>query len=259
MVNWKRWSGVVGILLVLWVWQQWPDGKLHVVFCDVGQGDASVIVLGSFQALVDTGANESRVTECLGRLIPFWDRQIEVVFLSHTDKDHVGALPGIKSLYMIGRIIDKPSTGDIVRYGSLDFDILKGSELVVEKVMASGSESNESSVVIRLVYGNLSVLYTGDIDTATELALSERSVLIKTDVLKVSHHGSKYGSAKEFLEKIMPKLAILSVGAKNSYGHPASDTLMRLEAVGAKTLRTDKSGTITLVTDGKERKVFTEK
>ncbi|EKD79802.1 MAG: hypothetical protein ACD_40C00292G0001 [uncultured bacterium] len=257
-MNWKRWGAITILFLMLWFWQQWPDGKLHIVFCDVGQGDASVIVLGSFQALVDTGADESKVAECLGRSIPFWDRKIEVIFLSHQDNDHVGALEGIKKRYIIGKIIDKPMPKDAVRYGNLRFDVLKGFEPVVDKVMEGGSISNESSVVMKLVYGDFSILYTGDIDTATELALSERSVLTKTDVLKVAHHGSKYGSAKEFLEKIMPKLAIVSVGAKNNYGHPASDTLMRLVAVGAKVMRTDKSGTISLVTDGAELKVFTE-
>ncbi|KKU32604.1 hypothetical protein A3K29_05595 [Candidatus Collierbacteria bacterium RIFOXYB2_FULL_46_14] len=256
-MNWKSWSVLVATLLVLWIWQQWPDGKLHVVFCDVGQGDASVIVLGSFQAVVDTGANESKVVECIGRAMPFWDRKIEVVFLSHSDKDHVGALSGIGGRYRVGRIVDKPISKDAVRYGNLYFDVIKGAEPVVSQVMKGGSESNEASVVLRLVYGNFSVLYTGDIDTTTELALVDGSVLTKTDVLKVSHHGSKYGSAKEFVEQIVPKLAIVSVGAKNNYGHPASDTLMRLEAVGAKILRTDKSGTITLVTDGQELKVFT--
>jgi len=258
-VNWKRWGIIIAVLWVLWVWQQWPDGKLHVVFCDVGQGDASVIVLGTFQALVDTGASESKLTGCLSEAIPFWDREIEVVFLSHSDKDHAGVLMKLKGRYSIGRIVEKPNTKDIVRYGDLRFDILKGSELVVDKVMKGGSESNESSVVMKLIYGNFSALYTGDVDTTTELALVGKSLLTQTDVLKVSHHGSKYGSTKEFLEKIMPRLAILSVGVKNNYGHPSSDTLMRLEAVGAKVLRTDKSGTISLVTDGKELKVFTEK
>ncbi len=250
---------VVSVLLGIWVWQQWPDERLRVIFCDVGQGDASLIVLGSFQALVDTGANENRVAECIGRSIPFWDRTIEVIFLSHSDNDHVGALPGIRKRYATGRMVDKASRGEIVRYGSLYFDVLKGSELMVEKIMSGSSESNESTMVVRLTYGDFSVLYTGDIDTATELALVGRSLLTKTTVLKVSHHGSKNGTAKEFLEKVMPQLAVISVAAKNSYGHPTSDTLMRLEMVGAKILRTDRVGTISMETDGKELKVFTEK
>ena len=218
-----------------------------------------MIVLGSFQAVVDTGANENKLAGCLSEAVPFWDKRIEVVFLSHSDKDHVKALTGIQSRYSIGRVVDKPSAGDVVRYESLSFDILKGSNLVVEKVMAGESETNESSVVMRLAYGNFSVLFTGDIDITSELALVERSMLTKTDVLKVSHHGSKYGSAREFLEKVSPGLAIISVAAKNSYGHPAGDTLGRILAVGAKVLRTDTNGSIFVETDGKDTKVFTQR
>jgi competence protein ComEC len=258
-VNWKRWGAVTILLLILWTWQKWPDSKLHVVFCDVGQGDASVIVLGSFQAVVDTGADEYKLTACLSEAVPFWDKSIEVVFLSHSDKDHVKALTGIKNRYSIGMMVDKPAAGDLIRYGNLSFDIFKGSELAVEKIMAGGGETNESSVVMKMIYGNFSVLFTGDIDTASELALLEKSVLTKTDVLKVSHHGSKYGSTKEFLEKVSPGLAIISVGAKNSYGHPAGDTLGRILSVGAKILRTDKNGSIFVETDGIETKVFTQR
>ena len=84
-------------------------------------------------------------------------------------------------------------------------------------------------------------------------------MLKKTNVLKVSHHGSKYGSGKEFLAAVSPGLAVVSVGEKNTYGHPASDTLIRLDVVEAKVLRTDKMGTVSLVSDGKELKVFTQK
>jgi len=259
MVNWKKWGIVITVLLLIWTWQQWPDEKLHVVFCDVGQGDASVVVLGAFQTVIDTGANENRLSECLAGAIPFWDRKIEVVFLSHSDKDHTGALSKIKELYQIERVVEKPRVGDIVRYVNLSFDILKGNEPVEEKSSNTGIESNETSVVMRLTYGDISVLYTGDIDTASELALVSRGVPAKTTVLKVSHHGSKYGSVNEFVRKVEPRLAIISVGAKNSYGHPAGDTLMRLAGVGAKVLRTDLSGTISLITDGKSLEIYTER
>lgn len=233
--------------------------RVQVIFCDVGQGDGAIVILGAFQAIVDTGAYENKMVECLSKNMPFWDRTIEVVFLSHADKDHVGALGGIKKRYVIGKIIDKPHRGDIVRYGNLSFNILKGSEPVVETVMKGGSESNETSVVMRVVYGGFSSLFTGDIDTASELALVDSGVLRKTDVLKVSHHGSKYGSVKEFLEAVRPRLAVVSVGKKNNYGHPHGDTLIRLEMVGAKILRTDNMGMVSILSDGKTMEVFREK
>lgn len=247
------------LLIFLWLWQQWPDGKLHVVFCDVGQGDATLVVLGSFQALVDTGPSEEKLYSCLGKEMPFWDRQIELVFLSHSDNDHVGALNGLKGRYTIGRIIDKPRTNDAIRYGSLSFDILKGSDLVINKVMDGGSVSNEQSVVMEMAYDGFSVMFTGDIDISSELAMVDRGVLKQTEVLKVSHHGSKYGSSMEFLKKVMPNLAIISVGEKNTYGHPSSDTLMRLDQVGARVMKTNKSGSIELVYAYGNLKVFTER
>lgn len=240
------------------MWKQWPDGRLHVSFCDVGQGDATVIVLGPFQALVDTGAERNRVLECLGKQMPFWDKRIEIVFISHSDKDHSGALPEIRKNYRIDRVVENPQINDVVRYGNLSFDIVKGSE-PVDTLIKSSSETNAKSVVMRVVYGELSLLFTGDTDLSTELALVRSGVLKKSEVLKVSHHGSKYGSGNEFLHAVSPKFAIVSVGEKNSYGHPASDTLIRLDMVGAKVMRTDKMGTISLVSDGKKLEVFTDK
>ena len=247
------------MFLSLWLYVEWPDGRLQVVFCDVGQGDSTVVVLGSFQALIDTGANKLKVTECLSKQMPFWDRKIEVVFISHSDKDHTGALEEVRARYKVEKIIDQPRQNDVVRFGSLSFDIIKGSEPMEGVRVNSENESNARSVVMRVVYGGFSALFTGDLDTASELALVGRGVLNKTEILKVSHHGSKYGSAKEFLEALRPKLAIISVGGKNNYGHPNGDTLMRLETVEAKILRTDTMGTVSLTTDGKTLEVFREK
>lgn len=258
-MNWKKWGILIAILLALWVWQEWPDSRLHVTFCDVGQGDAAVIVLGSFQALVDTGADKNKMLLCLSKQMPFWDRQIELVFISHLDKDHSGALEEIKLRYKIGRVIDNPKKNDVIRFGLLYFDIVKGTEVVDGEVGMNGSDTNLMSVVMRVRYGDFSALFVGDIDIETELALVSMGVLKKSKVLKVSHHGSKYGSSKDFLERLKPEIAIISVGEKNSYGHPNSDTLIRLDTVQAKVLRTDKMGTISLITDGKNLKVFREK
>ena len=258
-MNWKRWGIILVLLSLLWLWQQWPDGKLHVVFCDVGQGDGALIVLGSFQALVDTGPSEEKLFICLGKAMPFWDRQIDLVFLSHGDKDHIGALGGLEKRYKIGKIIDKPKSGDVLRYGNLVFDVLKGSEVVVDRVMDGGSASNEQSVVMEMFYDNFSVMFTGDIDISSELAMIESGVLRSAQVLKVSHHGSKYGSSTEFLKVVKPSLAVISVGEGNTYGHPNGDTLIRLEQVGAKILRTDKVGTVSVVSNGTEMKIFSER
>ncbi len=217
-----------------------PNDNLHVVFCDVGQGDGAVVVLGYFQAVVDTGAYDDKILDCLDKHIPFWDKKIELVFLSHSDKDHVGALGGIKKFYKIGKLIEKVDVGDRFLYQSLQFDIVKGSENNIAIPMQGSSESNESSIVVGMKLGDFSALFTGDIDMENEKALVTSGLLSKVDVLKVAHHGSKYSSGGEFLQKLRPKYGVISVGKKNTYGHPAPEVLERLLGVGTKVLRTDQ-------------------
>lgn len=243
------------ILGLLWLWQQWPDGRLKVIFCDVGQGDAALVVLGSFQALIDTGPSESKLFACLGEEIPFWDRQIDLVFISHPQTDHNGALKGLLSRYKVGKVIEKAIGNDVYRYKDLYFDILNGRKNVTE----NSSVENEDSMVLFLKYFDFSVLFTADIGNETELALLDKGVLEKTSVLKVPHHGSKFSSSTPFLERLRPIIAIVSVGANNNYGHPSGDTLMRLEQVKAKIFRTDLSGSVEVVSDGGKLKVFTLK
>ena len=250
---------IIIILSLLWVWEQWPDGKLKLVFCDVGQGDATLVVLGSFQALVDTGPSEQKLFTCLGREMPFWDREIDLVFISHPQKDHNGALEGLENRYRIGKVVEKVDNNDAYRYGDLYFDILQGVESGEKVLGKSSSEENEEAMVLFLSYQDFSALFTSDIGEKTELALLDTRVLKKTSVLKVPHHGSKFSSTLAFLERIRPQLAVISVGAKNTYGHPNGDTLMRLEQVGAKILRTDLQGSTEVVYDSGRLKVSTER
>lgn len=250
---------VIVLLSLVWVWQQWPDGKLRVVFCDVGQGDAALVVLGSFQALIDTGSSESKLFTCLSKEMPFWDRRINLVFISHPQADHNGALKGLAFRYKIDKVVEFARENDAYRYKDLYFDILMGNEQKEQLTSSSSKEENEDSMVLLVKYFDFSALFTADIGEKTELALLDEGVLKKTTVLKVPHHGSKYSSSNSFLEKLSPKIAIVSVGAKNTFGHPNGDTLIRLDRVKAKVLRTDYSGSVEVFFDAGEIKVFTEK
>ena len=249
-MNWKRWLAVLTVLALIWIWQEWPDEKLHVVFCDVGQGDAALIVWGSFQALVDTGPSEEKLFTCLGEQMPFWDRRLDLVFISHPQKDHNGALVGLQKRFRIDKVVTNMRANDVYKYKDIYFDILMGEEAGRVSETKSGSEENENSMVINFHYFGFSVLFTADIGEPSELALLNKGVLKKTTVLKVPHHGSKFSSSILFLEKLRPVVAVVSVGEKNTYGHPNGDTLMRLAQVGAEILRTDKSGTVEIATDG---------
>ncbi len=278
---------VAGVVLVWSAAFRLPDDNLHVVACDVGQGDAILIWLESTQVLVDGGPN-SRVIECLSEFVPFWDRKIEVVVLTHPQDDHMSGLVEVferfevEHLVMSGVMnktesfedfreavseedvrIDIVKRGDELKVGSMVFKVLWPRERLGDvsfwesfdsaKILGSASESrdvNKSSVVLELVYGAFEVLLTGDIGLEVERALVAEGVLNDVDVLKVAHHGSKYSSSSEFLREIEPELAVISVSSRNSYGHPTSDSLMRLDEVGAKVLRTDELGDVEIVSDG---------
>jgi len=246
------WIGLILLMLGVWTWQQFPDGKLRLIFCDVGQGDGAVISLGYFQAMIDTGESGEKILDCLSDHMPYWDKRLEVVFLSHPDSDHAGALPEIERSYEVGRVIRSAGLGDIVRIRDLQFEVLSRGSLGSQTGDDGCETTNECSMVIRVVYKKFSGLFTGDMGEKEELALLGRGVIKESDVLKVAHHGSKFSSTIEFLETLRPELAVISVGAKNRYGHPTSDTLSRLDAVGAKVMRTDERGTIEVVTDGEQ-------
>src|SRR3989339_942470 len=127
MTAWRTASMSI-FLLGVWIWSQLPNDKLKFVFCDVGQGDGAIVALGYFQALIDTGGSREKILDCLGAQMPFWDRKIEIIFLSHGDRDHSGALAAVKKAYEIGKIVDKVDSGDRVRYGELYFEILSGEK-----------------------------------------------------------------------------------------------------------------------------------
>jgi competence protein ComEC len=191
--------------------------------------------------------------------MPFWDRQIDLVFISHPQKDHNGALAGLLKRYRVGKVVQIAKENDVYRYRNLYFDILNKVEASASGQILTGGQENEDSMVVFLKYVNFSVLFTADIGEPTELALIEKGLLAKTTVLKVPHHGSKYSSSLAFLWKLSPRLAVVSVGTNNTYGHPNGDTLMRLDQVGAKVLRTDKVGTVEIISDGDDLKVVSER
>ncbi|MBU1256843.1 MBL fold metallo-hydrolase [Patescibacteria group bacterium] len=290
-MKWWHWI-MVGVLVgLVWVGVQMPDKNLHVVFCDVGQGDASLIIKGDFQMVIDGGPSGEKLLSCLGNNLPFWDRKIEVVVNTHPQKDHLGGLDELVERYKVEKLVingvfgggkdgerlrnyvnDRshnlviPQKGDVLRMGSLQFDILwpeerVGSELAwvgdnvkgptldmgVASVLGKNTDVNMVSVVGVLRYGNFKAMFTGDIGFDEEKKIKLEGV----DVLKVAHHGSKYSSGDEFIEKTDPEVAVILVG-KNTFGHPTKETLDKLEQVGAKIFRTDLDGEVEVVSDGEK-------
>lgn len=251
-----------------------PDGRLHVHFLDVGQGDAILIVLPQGQqVLIDGGPEPSRLLAALGRRMPFWDRSLDLVLLTHADMDHLGGLLPVLERYQIEAVADNgfsprnPPTeywhqlatarGLTPIQARRDMRFIWGDQVQMDvlhpgpvPLTDTDAAENDHSLVLRLIYGEMAFLFTGDIEAAAEADLISAGQLAPSQVLKVSHHGAAEGSNVRFLQAVRPQLAIISVGSENRHGHPAPATLRRLEESGAQVLRTDQQGSIEVVTDG---------
>jgi len=217
------------------------------------------VILGNLQIVIDTGQRADKFWNCYADHVPFWDRQLEALYISHRDKDHDGLVEEIKGKLKVGKLLTDASVNDLLRYRNLQIEVVSGAEAESGGRVLGANTDNTDSVVLRLSFGEFSGILTGDLDEKGELALLERGVIEKTSLIKVAHHGSKYSSSEKFLKELSPELAIISVGAKNSYGHPNSEVLIRLEGVGAKVLRTDTLGTIEVISDGHITGVLTKK
>lgn len=259
------------------------DGKLRVHVLDVGQGDAILIVTPEGKAvLVDSGT--SRGSEAvLQALQKYRIDRLDLVVATHPHADHIGGMVKVLDAVAVKNFLDsgqphptatyermlsaiKAKIGKlIVARAGQKFELDSGIRLLVlgpstpllEKV--SGSDENANSVILKLVYGDFQMLLTGDSEDETEERLIERGVDLKAKVLKVAHHGSNYASTAKFLQKVAPETALISCGADNDYGHPAPKTLERLKQAGVNLYRTDLNGEITVVSDGKEYEVRSER
>lgn len=259
------------LILVLAAIFHLPDNQLHLVFCDVGQGDAILISQGSNQILIDGGPGQS-VLGCLSNHLPFWDREIEMVVATHPEADHITGLIDVIERYNVkqfvvnslgkesavfrefrtavlneGSDIYFPKEGDRIKIGSLELLVFWPQSQ--EKVLGATTVkrgANETSIVLKLSFGSFDALLTGDISTKVESQLELEDV----EVLKVAHHGSKYSTSEEFLEQAQPELAVISVG-KNPFGHPTSEVIERIRELEIRLLRTDQEGEIEVVSDGR--------
>lgn len=251
---------------------QAPDGKVHVWFLDVGQGDAIFIETPSGQQILVDGGPDNSVVQELGKVMPFWDKTIDLVVMTHPDADHLNGLPEVLKRYEVesvletgvecstsqceswrGLIKEKGIEKYIAKFGQT-IDMGDGVQLFVfnpieSKEGESVSKKNNTSVVIKVVYGEQSLLLTGDIEGRVESKLVLAGLDINSDFLKIAHHGSKTSSTREFLDAVSPAIAFISAGTKNRYGHPTQEVLNRLENDDIKYYRTDLSGTIELTLD----------
>ena len=253
-----------------------PDGRLHVHFLDIGQGDGILIQTPSGrQVLIDGGLSPQTLFSELGAVMPFWDRHLDMVLLTHPDGDHMAAQIDVPARFAVDQALDtsvsqanpdaQPWRDALAAAGAtvhIDaaggwIDLGDGVALWVlwppPDGFAHEHADNENSLVVKLVYGAFSALLTGDAGLPAEAEWLRRGTPIQATVLKVGHHGSKSGSSPEFIRAVDPALAVIQVGAENSYGHPHAEVLATLD--GRMVLRTDQAGRIHVSSDGQTMRV----
>ncbi|MSQ27205.1 MAG: ComEC family competence protein [Dehalococcoidia bacterium] len=237
-----------------------------VRFLDVGQGDAILVTTASGQrVLIDGGPSPGKLLNHLGQALPFWDRSIDLVVLTHPQRDHLTGLLEVVKRYQVGGVVEGGIRGAGAEYAEFERLIenrgvrrltlaagsvlrLDGAELAVlhptpEALRVFGRSVNDASLVLRLRAHGQSVLLTGDIEAPAERwLLAADGPELETSVLKLAHHGSRTSSSEAFLGAVAPNVAVISVGADNPFGHPSPEIEARLRALPV--LRTDRDGTV---------------
>jgi len=248
---------------------QIPD--MSVSFIDCGQGDAILISSEDSHMLVDAG-KESKVGNVISYLDNLGIKKLDYVIATHPDEDHIGGMPDIYSRYQVDNSIYSNFTASTKTYeeyieaiknepssnyktaDNADGWSVGDAEVDVIYDGKTADNSNDSSIVLKVTCGQRKLLLTGDISSAVEDVIISSDQSIDSDILKVAHHGSAGSSSKEFLNAVTPQVAVISVGAGNSYGHPTAAALQRISAVCSKTYRTDLHGTVVLTVENNDIK-----
>lgn len=247
--------------------------NLSIHFFDVGQGDGIFFELpNAVQVLIDGGPG-SGILAKLGNVMPFWDRTIDVIIVTHPHVDHIDGLIDVLKRYTVRMVIESGASYSSADYNEFHqllkekkvnviyarrgqhialsdvarLDILAPIESISGKTL---TDIHDAMVVSRLSYGSTTILFMGDAEKAIEYQMLFSRMSLVANVLKVGHHGSKTSSVQEFLAAVSPQYAVISAGRKNRYGHPHQEILDRIKAVGARFVRTDTDGDIVFESDG---------
>lgn len=259
-------------MTAIYQYSKYTDKKLHITFCNVGQGDSIIIRTPEGADILVDGGPSPKVLDCLASHMPFWDNDIEIIYLTHPDADHLTGLIDVFEKYNVLYFgtSDAPKDTEvfkqlnqyIAKEGIKKNFVYRGDSVklsdgvtintlwpTVEYTHSGEDDTNNYSLVQDLSYGNFHVLLTGDIPF--QLLNSIMPTLSEIDVFKPPHHGSKTGVDEYTFQHILPKTAVISVGKKNRYGHPNKGVLQILHEKNIPYYRTDLHGDVEIVSDGK--------
>jgi len=247
--------------------------NLEVDFLDVGQGDAILIkTIEGFNILID-GGPDSKIINRLSEELPWWDRTIDLMILTHPHDDHVSGLIevlrryNVKKIAYTGVLHNSPNFLawlNLIKEEKIFLTIIDKEQKIIldddcfleflypnQDIFGKQVDNlNNSSIVNRLVYKNNSFLFMGDAEKELEDELLNKKSNLSADVLKIGHHGSDTSSSKEFLEAVGPQISVIEVGEDNKFNHPSLRILKRLERMGIETYRTDRDGTVRIMSNG---------
>lgn len=245
-------------------------------FLDVGQGDCELVICGGESLLIDAG-EAAQADGIISYIKSLGITEFTYVIATHPHSDHIGGMAKIIDAFPVKNFIAPdvehtsktfenmldalernaveitvPSPGDVFPLGGASFTVLSPPEKEYDNL-------NNYSIVAKMKYGDISILFTGDAEDVVEEELLKSGFDLESDILKVGHHGSRTSSTQKFLNAVSPRFAIISCALENSYGHPDEKTHERLVKIGAELYETRFNGTIKLITDGKTIAVTTQK
>jgi len=278
--TWLAFAAMIALILAAAAWIYRPDDKIHVYFLNVGQGDATLIRQGNLDILIDGGPSPQAIDTELGKRLPFWDRSIELVVMTHPHADHLAGLVEVLNRYQVGEVLypalatsdegeyDKPLFDEWLRLiqeknikstlaqayqelsvGDIIIDVLNPP---ASQLIGTESDIDNNSVVLQVKTGDISFLITGDLMWEGEQQMAYERLLPQSTVLKVAHHGSDTSTTDEFLNVVMPRVAVIAVG-QNDYDLPKAEVVDRLAGrLGLNNIyQTDEDGTVEFITDGR--------
>lgn len=244
------------------------SGSIYVDFIDVGQADSCAIITPHKDVIVIDAGEKKDASQIINQLNKYEFEDIDLMILSHPHADHIGGAETLLNTYPVSEVLMSSFPATSKLFSSLldcldNNDIrttqatkgmiyyIDGVNIEVIAVDTNIKDNNNSSIVCKVSYGDIDMLFTGDAEIETEKVILDSGVNIDCEILKVGHHGSDTSTSEGFLDVISPELCIISVGEGNSYGHPSQNILKQLQNKNIEYYRTDESGTIELEIDGK--------